>query len=223
VTILLVTISLHAERGGGTAERTRQLAQHLAALGTPCEVVTMEDGRHADDLRARGIPVHVTGHVHIRYHLPFLNPFRLSALVDRADRVHILGYWNLLSVAIAWLARAAGRPYALSPAGEFASLDAPHPAARLFHRTVGRALIRHAAMLIAITPLEQRQIAARSPISRRRWSWSRTGCRSRRRRRRRRPRRGRPSSSSAGWRRSRGPICSSRPSPPSPRRIPTSS
>ena len=154
MTILLVTISLHGARGGGTAERTRQLARHFAAQGTPCEVVTMEDGVHAEALRGEGIPVHVTGYVRLRYHLPFVNPVLLAQLVRRCDRVHILGYWNLLTVATAWLARAIGRPYALSPAGEFAALDAPHRAARLFHRTVGLGLIRHAAMLIAITPLE---------------------------------------------------------------------
>ena len=160
MTILLATISLHAQRGGGTAERTRQLALHLAALGARCEVVTMEDGGYADALRAAGIAVHVTGYVRIRFPLPFVNPLSLYRLVGRADRVHVLGYWHLLSVTTAWMARALGRPYVLSAAGEFAALSSPRRIKRAFHRLVGIGLIRHAAALVAITPLERRQIEA---------------------------------------------------------------
>ncbi|MEO5819180.1 MAG: glycosyltransferase [Vicinamibacteraceae bacterium] len=165
MTVLLVTISLHAQRGGGTAERTRQLALHLTALGTTCEVATMEDGGYADALRAAGIPIHVTGYVKVRFPLPFINPLALYRLVRRVDRVHILGYWYLLSVATARMARALGRPYVLSAAGEFAKLTAPRRTARAFHRLVGLSLIRHAATLIAITPLERRQIEAHFDVA----------------------------------------------------------
>lgn len=161
VAILLVTISLHDQHGGGTAGRTRQLATHLAALGRRCEVVTMEGGVHADALRAAGIPVQVTGYVRPKFHVPLINPFGLYRLVRRADSIHILGYWNLLSVAVGWMARAVGRPYALSAAGEFATLAQPRRAARWFHRLFGIGMIRHARSLIAITPLERDEVAER--------------------------------------------------------------
>ena len=39
--VLLVNISLDAKLGGGTAERTRHLALHLAKAGSACEAVAM--------------------------------------------------------------------------------------------------------------------------------------------------------------------------------------
>ncbi|GGE39818.1 glycosyl transferase family 1 [Agaricicola taiwanensis] len=159
--ILLVTISLHGQRGGGTAERTRQLALHLTALGRQCTVVAMEDGAHAQALRAAAIPVHITGYIRWKFHIPLVNLAALYRLVKWADRVHILGYWNLLSVASAWVARASGRPYALSAAGEFTALECPRPANVCFHRLFGIGMIRNARSIIAITPLERDQIGAR--------------------------------------------------------------
>jgi glycosyltransferase involved in cell wall biosynthesis len=161
LTILLISISLHPGRGGGTAERTRRLALHLAALGSACQVVTMEGGAYADELRAAGVPVLVTGYAKVKFHLPFINPFALYRVMRTAQSVHILGYWNLLSVAASWIARTQGRPYVLSAAGEFAALDHPRPIARLFHRLFGRDMVRHASSLIAITPLERDQIVDR--------------------------------------------------------------
>ncbi|MBN8942264.1 MAG: glycosyltransferase [Rhizobiales bacterium] len=159
--ILLVSISMDPQRGGGTAERTRRLALNLAAIGSPCQVATMEGGVYADELRAAGIPVLVTGYVKLKFHLPLINPFALLRVVRAARTVHVLGYWNLLSVATSWLARASGRPYVLSAAGEFAALDHPRPVSRLFHRLFGRAMLTNAASLIAITALERNQIIDR--------------------------------------------------------------
>jgi len=156
--VLLSTLSLDAERGSGTAQRTRHLARNLAASGTTCAVATMEDGDLADDLRGVGIPVYASGHVRIPYHLPLLNPRRLAQLVRNADAVHVLGYWNLLSVTVAWLARCYGRPYLLSAAGEFAALQRPGPVKRAFHHMFGRGMIAGAHGVIAITQLEKRQI-----------------------------------------------------------------
>lgn len=156
--VLLVTLSLDAARGGGTAERTRRLALGLAALGTPCEVVAIEDGSLAEDLRRAGIPVHATGSIRLKFTIPMINPLSLYGLVRRADRIHVLGYWNLLSVATARLARMLGRPYVLSPAGEFAGLVEPRPIGRLFHRLFGVGMIRNAASLLAITALERSQM-----------------------------------------------------------------
>ncbi|WP_216074358.1 hypothetical protein, partial [Acinetobacter baumannii] len=84
-------------------------------------------------------------------------PFALLRMVRAASSVHVLGYWNLLSVATSWLARVSGRPYVLSAAGEFAALDHPRPVARLFHGLFGRAMLTNAASLIAITALERNQ------------------------------------------------------------------
>jgi len=159
--ILLTTISLDSRKGGGTAERTRRLSAHLAAKGHRCEIATIEDGDLAEKLRQCGIPVYATGWVRLRFTVPFINPFRLAQSVRKADVLHVLGYWNLLSVATAFLASLLGKPYAFSAAGEFVGLDRPRPIARLFHVLFGRRMIRDASLLIAVTPLEKRQILER--------------------------------------------------------------
>ncbi|UCI34532.1 glycosyltransferase family 4 protein [Mesorhizobium sp. B4-1-4] len=159
--VLLTTVSLDSQKGGGTAERTRRLSAHLAARGHRCEVATMQDGDLAEKLRQRGVPVYATGSVRLRLTVPFINPLRLARSLRRADVVHILGYWNLLSVATAFLASRLGKPYAFSAAGEFVGLDRPRPIARLFHVLFGKRVIRDASLLVAITPLERSQILER--------------------------------------------------------------
>jgi hypothetical protein len=134
VNILLTTVSLDGERGGGTAQRTMHLGRHLALLGHAVRVVTMQGGSLADEFAAVSVPVHVTGLMRIRYQIPFLNLAKLHGLVRDADAIHVLGYWNMLSVATATMARLRRKPYVLSAAGEFAALAAsPPPAKSLFH------------------------------------------------------------------------------------------
>jgi glycosyltransferase involved in cell wall biosynthesis len=121
----------------------------------------MQDGDLAEKLRQGGIPVYATGSVRLRFTVPFINPIRLAKSIRRADALHILGYWNLLSVVTAFLASRLGKPYAFSAAGEFVGLERPRPIARLFHVLLGRRMIREASLLVAVTPLERRQILQR--------------------------------------------------------------
>jgi glycosyltransferase involved in cell wall biosynthesis len=158
VKVLLTTISLDPERGGGTAERTRCIAHHLNAQKIDCHVLTMEGGRYAEALEAQSIPVTVTGHLRIRYHIPLLNFRTLWRLISGTDIVHVLGYWNVLSVATCGIARASGKPFVLSAAGEFAGLERPRCDQRIFHAALGRRMIRDASLLIAITSLEREQM-----------------------------------------------------------------
>lgn len=155
--ILLTTVSLDTRRGGGTAERTRRLALALRELGHSVTVVSIDGGDMENGLREAGVSTYVTGFSRYRFSVPHLNLWRLWALVRAADIVHLLGYWNLLSVATAFLARRAGRAYALSPAGEFVGLERPRPIARIFHELVGRSMIRGATLMVAITKLERQQ------------------------------------------------------------------
>ncbi|MPZ46235.1 MAG: glycosyltransferase [Betaproteobacteria bacterium] len=159
--ILLTTISLDSRLGGGTAERTRRLADHLRRQGHRCEVLAMQDGDLADTMRSQGIAVHVFRSYRLRFSIPLLRLSSLVRLVANADVIHVLGYWNLLSVATTLTATWLGKPYALSAAGEFIGLENPRPIARAFHRLFGQRMIRNAGLLIAITALERRQIMER--------------------------------------------------------------
>lgn len=156
--LLLSTISLDAEEGGGTAQRTAALARHLSGLGVSCVVVAMQDGDLGGELRRTGVEVHATGFLRAPYHLPLANPIGLARLVRQMDGLHVLGYWNLLSVLLSRLARHYRRPYLLSAAGEFAALKSGGVVKQSFHHLVGGSMIEGARALIAITELERQQI-----------------------------------------------------------------
>lgn len=157
--ILLVNISLDAKLGGGTAERTRHLAVNLAKAGCRCEAVAMTGNSWQREFDAQGVKSYITGRIGHRFPLPLVNPWRAWRSVRAADVVHIMGYWNLLSVAYGFLAIISRRPYILCPAGEFASVASPRPIMKVFHKVVGQWLIKWASGYIAITDLEQGLIA----------------------------------------------------------------
>ncbi|GLO10211.1 glycosyltransferase family 4 protein [Pseudomonas putida] len=157
--LLLVNISLDAKLGGGTAERTRHLALHLAKAGSDCEAIAMTGNSWQREFDELGVKSYVTGRIGHRFPIPLLNPWRAWRAVRKAQVIHIMGYWNLLSVAIGLLALIGRRPYVLCPAGEFASVSSPRPIMKVFHLLLGRWLIKGASGFIAITDLEQELIA----------------------------------------------------------------
>jgi len=163
--VLLVNISLDAALGGGTAERTRHLATHLAKAGSPCEVVAMTGNSWQDEFDEQNVRSYITINLGKRFPIPLVNPWRAWRAIRSADVLHIMGYWNLLSVFYGMLAVLAGKPYVLCPAGEFASLPSTRPVNRVFHALLGRQLIKRAAGFIAITELERGVIAKTANVS----------------------------------------------------------
>ncbi|MFJ4050003.1 glycosyltransferase family 4 protein [Pseudomonas hunanensis] len=157
--VLLVNISLDAKLGGGTAERTRHLAVHLAKAGNVCETIAMTGNSWQKEFDEFGVKSYITGRIGQRFPIPVLNPWRAWRAVRNAEVLHIMGYWNLLSVAMGLLALIARRPFILCPAGEFASVGTPEPIKKVFHLLLGRWLIKMASGFIAITDLEQGKIA----------------------------------------------------------------
>ena len=157
--VLLINISLDAQRGGGTAERTRHLANTLADKGCRCEVIAMSGDSWQSEFNNRGVKTYITGKVGQHFPIPLVNFMRLWKAVKSADIIHIMGYWNLLSIITGFLAWIARTPYVLCPAGEFASIGKPGPVKKLFHLLLGKSLIKRASGFIAITQLERVLIA----------------------------------------------------------------
>ncbi|WP_176514201.1 glycosyltransferase [Pseudomonas faucium] len=157
--VLLVNISLDAKLGGGTAERTRHLAVHMAKAGSACEVWAMSGNSWQQEFQAQGVMCYITGCIGRRFPLPLLNPVRAWRSIRKADVIHIMGYWNLLSVAMGFMALACRRPFILCPAGEFSSIGSPQRIKKAFHFCLGRWLIKAASGFIAITALERELIA----------------------------------------------------------------
>lgn len=121
----------------------------------------MQDGDLATRLRSIGIEVYATGFLKLRFQVPTIASLRLARLVRDTDIIHILGYWNLLSIVTSRLAERYVRPYVFCAAGEFARLEKPRPIDRVFHKCFGQRMLKSASLFLAITPLEQTQIISR--------------------------------------------------------------
>lgn len=153
--IVLVNFSLDAESGGGTAERTRHLANYLSQAGNQCQLITINGNSWQSEFDANQIKTWITGSIGKRFPVPLLNPWRTYKIIKQADIIYITGYWNLLTASISLVARILKKPYVLSPAGEFISIANPRPVMRVYHQLIGQPVIHGAAGFIAITQLEQ--------------------------------------------------------------------
>src|SRR5687767_10318512 len=159
--LLAVNHLLDPVSGGGTAERTSQLARVLAAAGAQCTVLTLDIG--IDDTRRAAM-----GNVRIvalpcltrRYFVPRFSWRQIRREVAAAHVVHLMGHWTLLNALVFLAARSAGRPYIVCPAGALPIIGRSRLLKRLYNFLVGDRLIRSASGHIAITPAELPDFAA---------------------------------------------------------------
>jgi glycosyltransferase involved in cell wall biosynthesis len=154
VRILNVNASLDP-LDGGLSERTFQMSRWLAASGEAVDVLVLEKGLTADRLEAirpaSVIPLHMLVR---RYYVPRESkPIR--EVVERADVIHLMGYWSVLNALVVKEALRAGKPYVLCPAGSW-RLRGRSMALKIgFDRFIGRRMVEKSARLIAITEQER--------------------------------------------------------------------
>ena len=156
--ILLVTPFLEPEKGAGTAERTRHLATHLAALDCKCAVIAMAGTTWQSEFNAADVSVLLTGSLGRRFPIPLLRFFKIWRLVCWADVVHIMGYWYLLAPIVCILANLARKPFVLCPAGELTPEFRGALWKRVYYELLGRSMISRAASVIATTARERDEI-----------------------------------------------------------------
>lgn len=159
--ILLVNHLLDPISGGGTAERTFQLARFLARDGVDCTVLTLDIGispeRRVSLGQARLITVPC---VNDRFFIPQLSLAKVTELVANADVIHLSGHWTLLNALIFRVCRQLGKPYLFCPAGALQPFGRSLWLKRLYDFLVGRKLARSAAACIAITEAERADFLA---------------------------------------------------------------
>lgn len=156
--ILNVTVLLDAASGGGTAERTFQLSRSLVAKGHDVTVLTTDIGLTEERIASlTGVTVVGLPCLLKRFFVVLPRLFLISALVKRADAIHLMGHWNLLNVIVFMAATLWGKPYAVCPAGELRVFGRSSLLKRLFNRLVGYRIIRGASAWIAITADENVQ------------------------------------------------------------------
>ncbi|TRX73781.1 glycosyltransferase [Pseudomonas mangiferae] len=156
--ILFVCDAIDPSQGGGTAERTFQMARALHRAGAHCMLFATDVGlgeRRRTELQ--GIETLLVPSLSRRFFLPRVAPWRVAALVRRADVVQITGHWSWLGALAGTLAMLQGKPYVYCPAGSLRIFGRSARIKQLYNRLVGRRLVRRAACCITTTEQEREQ------------------------------------------------------------------
>jgi len=148
--ILHVNMSLDPVTGGGTVERVRQLhaglkkmagvQSRLLSIASPNASATDESG-----------DVVLLPCWNRRWFLFAPKLPTIFRMVRRADIIHLINHWTLINALVFLLARLAGKPYVICPAGALSLFGRSKGFKRLYKKLIGNALVRNAAGAIAIT------------------------------------------------------------------------
>jgi glycosyltransferase involved in cell wall biosynthesis len=154
-------MSLDAVKGGGTAERTFQLARHMARLGHDCTVLTTEIGMTPERRAAlEGCAVVALPVLSGRFFVPSARRGEIDRLVAATDVAHLMNHWTLLNALVYRSARRFDKPYAVCPAGALAIFGRSRLLKQAFNALIGREIIRRAQAHIAIADNEIGQFEA---------------------------------------------------------------
>ncbi len=159
--VLLVNHLLDAVTGGGTAERTFQIAQFLQRQGVSCTILTLAIGEVGERQQALdGVRVVASPCLYPRFFMPSLSTAELRALVADADIVHLSGHWTALNARVYLACRRLGKPFLFNPAGALRPFGRSLAIKRLYNALIGRRIARSAAMCVAITNDERADFTA---------------------------------------------------------------
>jgi glycosyltransferase involved in cell wall biosynthesis len=152
VRILNVDTSLDPVSGGGAAERTFQISRHLVRQGIDCTILTTDLGLFADRIRSlEGVDVVSFPCLISRFYLPRFSLSRIAELVERADVVHLINHWSLMNALVYLEIRKQKKPYVICPAGALPIFGRSRSLKKIYNALVGRALVRNADRMIAVS------------------------------------------------------------------------
>jgi glycosyltransferase involved in cell wall biosynthesis len=147
--------------GGGTAERTVQLARAMSRAGMEVTVLAMDaglNGRAAPPVG--GAALQLVHCAHPRFLWPEVRRAKLEALVAGADVVHLCNHWTVLNLRVQRAAERSGKPWVICPAGALPLFGRSRALKRAYNALGGRRLVRRAAAWVAITERETEDFGA---------------------------------------------------------------
>lgn len=153
--VLFVCDTIDPALGGGTAERTYQLARALQGAGAQSAVLATDRGlteQRREELS--GMPCMLSSSLGGRFLFPLVSPWRVAEQVRASDIVHITGHWGGLGALAGWWAMRLGRPYVYCPAGSLPLFGRSRWLKHIYNRVIGTRLVRSAACCMAVTEME---------------------------------------------------------------------
>ncbi|WP_043310822.1 glycosyltransferase [Pseudomonas sp. ML96] len=156
--VLHVADGIDPSLGGGTAERTFQLAMALRRIGVGCTVLCTDQGL-GDTRRTELASVRLVAVPSLfqRFLLPAISGRRIAELVSEADIVHVTGHWSVLGARVCLAAQRLNKPYMYCPAGSLRLFGRSAWFKRLYNKLVGRRIVLGAARCVSVTELEREQ------------------------------------------------------------------
>lgn len=154
--VLHVADAIDPSLGGGTAERTYQLATALNRIGVECTVLCTTSGLGAQRIaELGGVGLVAVPTLSSRFLIPQISLRQIRALVSDADVVHVTGHWSLLGAMVCLMSLYLGRPYVYCPAGSLKIFGRSFLLKTLYNLIVGQRIVRGAARCLAVTDLER--------------------------------------------------------------------
>lgn len=159
---------------GGPVVKVRALARGLAQHGQQITVLTADLGIEAKtntDVKVSrckwgwcaqqdGVEtIYLPTVAH--YRALTLNPRVVAfcrASISQFDLVHLYGLYDLLGPAVGYFCRRRGIPYVIEPMGMYRPIDRGFLLKRLWHMSFGDAYWRNAALIVATSEMEQREL-----------------------------------------------------------------
>lgn len=152
--VLCTNVRLDA-LGGGTSERTVQLARSLVRRSLSCSILTTDVGLTDERLgEMPGVEIAALPCLSRRFYVPRSGFQRIRRMVEQADVVHMMGLWNVLNTIAYRYARRSGVPHVVCPAGDLPVFGRSIYLKKAFYRFAGRRIVTSARRVIAITPGE---------------------------------------------------------------------
>lgn len=151
--ILNVNHIMDPVTGGGTAERTFQMSQHLINHGEECTILTLVGGQQKRVLK--GGQFIVLPIVSLRFLIPKYLFKGMAKPVKEADVIHLMGHWTLLNVMVYVLAKIYNKPYVFCPAGSLPIFGRSKWLKKIYNLVIGKSIVQNAGKCIAITEIEK--------------------------------------------------------------------
>lgn len=159
---------------GGPVTKVSGLARGLVQRGNHVTVLTPDLGLCAHDHSAfriercrwgwkseqEGVEV-IYFSTLARYRALTLNPHVIGfcrASLKGFDLVHCYGLYDLLGPAAGYFCRRQGVPYVVEPMGMYRPIDRGFRLKRLWHGTMGKALLQNATRVIATSDIERQEL-----------------------------------------------------------------
>jgi len=155
--ILIVNMSVDAVLGGGTVERTRQLAKELHEFpDTEAKVLSTTANLHDDGILKNKQYI-LLPCINQRWYIPVPYFGAIYRSLKWSDIVIIIGHWTLLNALVYWINKIVGRLYLFCPAGALHIFGRSSLFKKVYNVLVGNAILEHADAVIAI-PKDEKKI-----------------------------------------------------------------